>query len=264
MIGKVLINIKNVTKRFKNNIAVNDVSLEILKDEVFGFVGPNGAGKSTLISILTTLIKPDKGDILINGYSILSEETSIRRMIGFVPQDIALYPTLTGYDNLKFWGSLYGLRGSKLKDRIDEVLNVVSMEDRALDKVNEYSGGMKRRINIAVALLHSPSILIMDEPTVGVDIISRYYIIDTIRNLKHKGRTIIYASHDIEEMEMMCDRIAIINKGKILKHDSIENMRKENEGKKLKDIVLDVILSDDRMSGRESSSYELLKGAKVK
>jgi len=262
MVNKTLIGINNVTKRFKKNVAVDNATLEIFKDEIFGLVGPNGAGKSTLVSMLTTLIKPDSGDIIIDGYSVLSEAATIRQMMGFVPQDIALYPTLSGYDNLKFWGSLYGLRGKKLNERIDEVLSIVAMKDRAHDKVEEYSGGMKRRINIAVALLHHPIILIMDEPTVGVDIISRYYIIDAIKNLKHKGRTIIYTSHDIEEMEMVCDRIAIMNEGKILKCDSVDNLKKEAGSKKLKDVVLDVILSYDSEFSTEFNSFELTGGAK--
>jgi ABC-2 type transport system ATP-binding protein len=262
MVNETLINIRNITKRFNKNIAVNNVTLEISKDEIFGLVGPNGAGKSTLVSMLTTLIKPDEGDIIIDGYSILTEAAAIRQMIGFVPQDIALYPTLTGYDNMKFWGSLYGLRGKKLNERIDKVLSVVAMKDRAHDKVEEYSGGMKRRINIAVALLHHPTILIMDEPTVGVDIISRYYIIDAIRNLKHEGRTIVYTSHDIEEMEMVCDRIAIMNEGKILKCDSIDNFKKEAGSKKLKDVVLGVILSHDSKFSTEFNSFEFSGGVK--
>ena len=237
----ILISIKNLTKSYAKNVAINNISLDIFKDEIFGFVGPNGAGKSTLVSLLTTLIKPDKGDIVINGYSVLNKSSEIRKMIGFVPQDIALYPTLTGYDNLKFWGGIYGLRKKKLMDRIDEALTVVAMKDRAQDKVNEYSGGMKRRINIAAALLHHPDILIMDEPTVGVDIISRHYIIDAIKNLKNEGRTIIYTSHDIEEMEMVCDRIAIMNYGEILKCDTVEKLKSNSKNHTLKDTVLDCI-----------------------
>lgn len=262
MQNETLISIKQVTKRFNRITAVNNITLEIYKDEIFGLVGPNGAGKSTLVSMLTTLIKPDSGDIIIGGCSVLNEAPSIRRMIGFVPQDIALYPALTGYDNLKFWGSLYGLKGNQLKERIDEALSFVAMEDRARDKVDEYSGGMKRRINIAVALLHHPAILVMDEPTVGVDIISRYYIIDAIKNLKNDGRTIIYTSHDIEEMEMVCDRIAIMNAGKILKCDTVDNLKKEAGTKNLKDVVLEVILSDDPKFNLELNYFQFRGGAK--
>lgn len=263
MANEVIIDIKEVSKSYKNNIAVDRTSLKIFKDEIFGLVGPNGAGKSTLVSMLTTLIQPDKGDIIIKGYSILNDKTIIRQMLGFVPQDIALYPTLTGYDNLKFWGGLYGLSGKNLNKQIEEVLSIVAMKDRAHDKVEEYSGGMKRRINIAVALLHRPTILIMDEPTVGVDIISRYYIIDAIKNLKHEGRTIIYTSHDIEEMEMVCDRIAIMNEGKILKCDSVDSLKNEARSKQLKDVVLDVILSSNSDLGVKTDSFNLAGGAKL-
>ncbi|HHV96753.1 MAG TPA: ABC transporter ATP-binding protein [Clostridiaceae bacterium] len=237
----VLIRIKNLTKRYSNNIAINNISLDIFKEEIFGFVGPNGAGKSTLVSLLTTLIKPDEGDIIIKGYSVLNKTSEIRKLIGFVPQDIALYPTLSGYDNLKFWGGIYGLRKQELQDRIEEALSIVGMKERAHDKVEEYSGGMKRRINIAAALLHHPEILIMDEPTVGVDIISRQYIIEAIKNLKKEGRTIIYTSHDIEEMETVCDRIAIMDKGVILKCDTVEKLKTQSKDRSLKNTVLECI-----------------------
>lgn len=237
----VLIRIKNLTKSFSKNIAINNISLDIFKQEIFGFVGPNGAGKSTLISLLTTLIKPDKGDIIINGYSVLDQPSEIRKLIGFVPQDIALYPTLTGYDNLKFWGGIYGLRKKELEIRIEEALKIVKMKDRAHDRVDEYSGGMKRRINIAAALLHHPDILLMDEPTVGVDILSRHYIIDAIKKLKSEGKTIIYTSHDIEEMEIICDTIAIMNHGKILECDTVEKLKNKSKNRTLKDTVLNYI-----------------------
>lgn len=239
--NSILISMNNLTKSFGKNMAINNISLDIFKQEIFGFVGPNGAGKSTLVSLLTTLIKPDNGHITINGYSILENPLEIRKMIGFVPQDIALYPTLSGYDNLKFWGGIYGLKKKELENRIEEALTIVAMKDRAKDKVDEYSGGMKRRINIAAALLHHPDILVMDEPTVGVDIISRKYIINAIKNLKTEGKTIIYTSHDIEEMEMVCDRIAIMNYGEILKCDTVKNLINESKEHTLKDTVLSYI-----------------------
>lgn len=239
----IAIEVMNVTKRFKKNVAVDDISLNINRHEIFGLVGPNGAGKSTLISMLITLLKPDSGDILVEGNSVLSQTANIRKMIGFVPQDIALYPTLSGYDNLMFWGKLYGLSKDQLKSRVEKTLQIAGMEDRAHDRVEEYSGGMKRRINIAVALLHQPPILVMDEPTVGVDFISKHYIIDTIKKLKDEGRTIIYTSHDIDEMEVICDRIAIMNLGKILKCQVVDALKKSSSSGKLKDVVLETILS---------------------
>lgn len=243
MSSGISIEIKNVIKRYKENVAVNNVSLYINRHEIFGLVGPNGAGKSTLISMLITLIKPDSGDILVEGNSVLTHTANIRKMIGYVPQDIALYPTLTAYDNLKFWGELHGLKGSLLESRIKEVLKIAGMENRAHDRIDEYSGGMKRRINIAVALLHQPEILVMDEPTVGVDIVSKHYIIDTIKKLKSEGRTIIYTSHDIDEMEAICDRIAIMDSGKILICETVEKLKKISPNRKLKGAVLETILS---------------------
>lgn len=239
----VCIEVVNVSKRYKDNIAVDNVSLYINRHEIFGLVGPNGAGKSTLISMLITLIKPDSGDIYVEGNNVLTQASNIRKMIGFVPQDIALYPTLTAYDNLKFWGKMYGLKKSQLESRIKEVIKIAGMEDRAHDRIEEYSGGMKRRINIAVALLHQPDILVMDEPTVGVDIISKHYIIDTIKNLKNEGRTIVYTSHDIDEMEAICDRIAIMDSGKILECQTVDKLKSISSSGKLKEAVLQTILS---------------------
>jgi ABC-2 type transport system ATP-binding protein len=239
----VCIEVVNVSKRYKDNIAVDNVSLYINRHEIFGLVGPNGAGKSTLISMLITLIKPDSGNIYVEGNNVLTQASNIRKMIGFVPQDIALYPTLTAYDNLKFWGKMYGLKKSQLESRIKEVIKIAGMEDRAHDRIEEYSGGMKRRINIAVALLHQPDILVMDEPTVGVDIISKHYIIDTIKNLKNEGRTIVYTSHDIDEMEAICDRIAIMDSGKILECQTVDKLKSISSSGKLKEAVLQTILS---------------------
>lgn len=243
MSADVCIEVVNVSKRYKDNIAVDNVSLYINRHEIFGLVGPNGAGKSTLISMLITLIKPDSGDIYVEGNNVLTQASNIRKMIGFVPQDIALYPTLTAYDNLKFWGKMYGLKKSQLESRIKEVIKIAGMEDRAHDRIEEYSGGMKRRINIAVALLHQPDILVMDEPTVGVDIISKHYIIDTIKNLKNEGRTIVYTSHDIDEMEAICDRIAIMDSGKILECQTVDKLKSISSSGKLKEAVLQTILS---------------------
>lgn len=240
----IFIDIRNAGKTYGKNVALRGISAQIFKGEIFGFVGPNGAGKSTLVSLLTTLVKPDKGDITVGGFSVLGDGAKVRHLIGFVPQDVALYPSLSGYDNLKFWGGLYGLKGSLLKERVDEALGVVAMKDRAHDKVEEYSGGMKRRINIGAALLHHPEVLIMDEPTAGVDFISSHYIIEAVKNLKNKGRTVIYTSHDIEEMEKVCDRIAILSRGEILKTGYVKDLVDEANDKNLKDIVMDYIVKN--------------------
>jgi len=183
---------------------------------VFGLLGPNGAGKSTTISIISTLIKPTNGDVLFEGTSILSNPSLIRKKLGVVPQDIALYPTLTGYENLSFWGSIYGLRGLELKKRINDVSEIIGLNGRIKDKVEKYSGGMKRRLNIGAALLHMPELLIMDEPTVGIDPQSRNHILDTVLELNRQGITIIYTSHYMEEVEYLCNELCIMDEGKII------------------------------------------------
>ena len=211
-----MLNVKNLYKNFGNITAVDGISFEVNKEEVFGLLGPNGAGKSTTISIISTLLKPTEGEVLFEGESIFSNPESIRRKLGVVPQDIALYPTLTGYENLRFWGNLYGLRGQELKTRIDEVAEIIGLNGRLKDKVEKYSGGMKRRLNIGAALLHKPELLIMDEPTVGIDPQSRSHILDTVLKLKDEGLTIIYTTHYMEEAENLCNRICIMDEGKII------------------------------------------------
>lgn len=212
----VLIEVRGLTKKYGKNAALQGIDLEIAGGEIFGLFGPNGAGKSTFISILATLLKPTAGDILVKGMSLSDQADKIKAEIGYVPQDIALYPMLSGRDNLDFWAGIYGLRGREKKERIEEAVAVARLEDRIGDRVSQYSGGMKRRLNIAVSLLHHPQILLMDEPTAGVDIQSRRYIMDTLINLKKEGRTIVFTSHYIDELETLCDRIAVMDKGKML------------------------------------------------
>lgn len=206
----------DLTKHFKNVKAVDGINFEVKKGEVFGLLGPNGAGKSTTISMISTLIMPTHGDIIYKDESILKEPKILQQSLGVVPQDIALYPTLTGKENLRFWGNVYGLRGSELKRRIDEVAEIIGLKDRLKDKIENYSGGMKRRINIGAALLHKPELLIMDEPTVGIDPQSRNHILDTVLELNREGMTIIYTSHYMEEVEYLCSRISIMDKGKVI------------------------------------------------
>jgi len=183
---------------------------------VFGLLGPNGAGKSTTISIISTLVPPTRGEIIFEGESILKNPKNIRQKLGVVPQDIALYPTLSGYENLRFWGNLYGLKGQELKQRINETADIIGLHERLKDKVEKYSGGMKRRLNIGAALLHMPDLLIMDEPTVGIDPQSRSHILDTVFKLNDRGITIIYTTHYMEEAENLCSRICIMDEGKII------------------------------------------------
>lgn len=216
MYSKVVIEVRELTKKYGRNAVLQGLDFDIRKGEIFGLFGPNGAGKSTFISILATLCKPTIGDILVNGSSVTGQPDKVKAVIGFVPQDIALYPMLSGMDNLEFWAGIYGLKGSLKRERIAEALSVARLEERIRDRVSQYSGGMKRRLNIAVSLLHHPEILVMDEPTVGVDIQSRRVILDALASLKREGRTIVFTSHYIDELETLCDRIAVMDKGRLL------------------------------------------------
>ncbi|MBP1926184.1 ABC-2 type transport system ATP-binding protein [Sedimentibacter acidaminivorans] len=211
-----MLKIKNLYKNFGSIKAVEGVSFEVKKGDIYGLLGPNGAGKSTTISIISTLLQPTSGEVLYEGSNIFLDSKPIRRDLGIVPQDIALYPTLTGYENLLFWGNVYGLKGSQLKKRISEISDIVGLNERIKDRVDKYSGGMKRRLNIGAALLHMPKLLIMDEPTVGIDPQSRNHILDTVLELNKQGITIIYTSHYMEEVEYLCNQICIMDEGKVI------------------------------------------------
>ena len=211
-----MLKVENLQKNFGAINAVDGITFEVNKGEVFGLLGPNGAGKSTTISMISTLLPPTDGAILFEGKNILREPKAIQRKLGVVPQDIALYPTLSGYENLTFWGNMYGLTGTELKKRIDNVSEIIGLNGRIKDRVDKYSGGMKRRLNIGAALLHMPELLIMDEPTVGIDPQSRNHILDTVLELNRQGMTIIYTSHYMEEVEYLCSRICIMDMGKII------------------------------------------------
>ncbi|SDJ78949.1 ABC transporter ATP-binding protein [Sediminibacillus albus] len=207
----------NLNKAFKKNKAVIDVNLYLDKGESVGLLGPNGAGKSTTISMISSLVKPTSGDVTWHGKSIVKDPNAIRLHLGVVPQEIALYKELSASENLKFFGKIYGLKGKALQDQIDKVLGIVGLAERKDELVKHYSGGMQRRINIAVALLHEPEFIIMDEPTVGIDPQSRNYILEMVQKLnKEKGMTVLYTSHYMEEVERLCDRIYIMDHGKII------------------------------------------------
>lgn len=219
-----MLKINNLKKSYGDIQAVKGVHLEVKKGEIVGLLGPNGAGKSTTISMISTLIKPDAGSIEFKGIDVLKDPKPIQKVLGIVPQEIALYPTLTGYENLKFWGSAYGLKGKVLKDKIEVVSEIIGIKERLKDKVEKYSGGMKRRINIGAALLHDPELLIMDEPTVGIDPQSRNHILETIKKLNEKGMSIIYTSHYMEEVEFLCDRIYIMDEGVVIAEGTKESL----------------------------------------
>ncbi|HOO11331.1 MAG TPA: ABC transporter ATP-binding protein [Bacillota bacterium] len=222
----MLIKAIGIKKYYKKVVrAVDGIDLEVREGEILGILGPNGAGKSTAISVISSLIKPDGGDVLFKGQSILKNPGDLRRVMGIVPQDVALYPDLSAAENLKFFGKLYGLRGEGLQERIREVLDLLGLNGRAKDAVKNYSGGMKRRVNIGAALLHHPEVLIMDEPTVGIDPQSRSHILDTVKALNKKGMTIIYTSHYMEEVEHLCDRIYVMDHGKVIASGTKEDLK---------------------------------------
>lgn len=214
-------------KVFKGKTAVDDVSFYMDEGESVGLLGPNGAGKSTTISIMSSLLKPNAGDVRLNGMSVLGKPQLIRQVLGVVPQEIALYQELSAYENLKFFGGLYRLRGKPLEMKIQELLEMVGLRDRQKELIKTYSGGMKRRINIVAALLHDPKIVIMDEPTVGIDPQSRNHILETVRLLnRDKGTTVLYTSHYIEEVEQLCSRIYIMDHGRIIASGTKEELRR--------------------------------------
>lgn len=221
-----MIEIKDVTKSYGRQKVLQNVSFEIMEGELFGLLGPNGAGKSTLIDILTGIQSMDSGEIFINGKSIKTDKVEIRKNLGLVPQDIALLEELNAVDNLEYFGGLYGLAGQELKSQIEKLLEVAGLTDKKKEKVKNYSGGMKRRLNIAVAMLHNPSILILDEPTVGVDAQSRQHIFDYIQSLAEQGTTILYTSHYMEEIETLCKRVFILDLGEEVAYGTKEEVKK--------------------------------------
>jgi ABC-2 type transport system ATP-binding protein len=210
------IEVKNLKKTFGDLQAVQGVSLSVDSGEIFSLLGPNGAGKSTTISMLSGLLAPTDGDAFIMGHSVTKEPEAAKASLGVVPQDIALYPDLSARENLIFWGKMYGLRGSALKSRVDEVLEIIGLTDRQKDHVNKFSGGMKRRVNIGAALLHKPAVIIMDEPTVGIDPQSRRHILDNVKELNTQGMTVLYTTHYMEEAAELSHHIAIMDMGKVI------------------------------------------------
>ncbi|MGG0188071.1 ATP-binding cassette domain-containing protein [Bacillus rhizoplanae] len=217
--------IKNLTKKFSDFIAVDNMSLSIAQGEIFGFLGSNGAGKSTTINMIAGLLRSNEGEINILGKNSKKHSRFAKMNIGIVPQDIAIYEELTAYENVKFFAGLYGLRGTELKERVEEALHFVGLSDKHKSYPKNFSGGMKRRLNIACALAHRPKLIIMDEPTVGIDPQSRNYILQSVRKLNEMGSTIIYTSHYMEEVEEICTKIAIVDHGKIIAEGTKEQLK---------------------------------------
>lgn len=226
-----MLKVNNLTKSFGAVLAVDHISFNITIGEIFGFLGPNGAGKTTTINMICGLLNPDAGEIELDGDLVTSTNPALRKKLGVVPQEIALYEELNAYENLNFWGQLYDLHGKALKSRIDELLELTGLTERAKDRVKTYSGGMKRRLNMIAGLLHAPALLLLDEPTVGIDPQGRHNILDTVREIAAQGTTILYTTHYLEEVEKLCDRLAIIDHGRILTmgtQDDIKDIVGEN------------------------------------
>jgi ABC-2 type transport system ATP-binding protein len=216
---------RRLTKSYGARPAVRDVSFIAEPGRTLGLLGPNGAGKSTLVNIIAGVLRPDAGEALIRGEAIDSDVSGSKRLVGYVPQDLALYDELTALDNLRLFGALYGLQPGRISDSARHALGVVRLEDRARDRVESFSGGMKRRLNIAAALLHDPCVLLLDEPTVGVDPQSRNAIFDSLAQLKSRGLALVYTTHYMEEAERLCDRIVIIDHGEVLADDTLAGLR---------------------------------------
>ena len=211
---KEFLKVQNLVKNYGDFRAVDDLSFSVEEGEIFGLLGPNGAGKSTTMNVITSLCDFGKGSVSVDGADIVKDKEKARRVIGMVPQDIALYPFLTAEENVRFFASLYGLRGTKLTSAVKEALEFVGLSDKAKMKPKKMSGGMQRRLNIACGIAHNPKLIIMDEPTVGVDAQSREHILGSIKTLRERGATVIYTSHYMNEVEDICDRILIIDHGK--------------------------------------------------
>ncbi|HET6444565.1 MAG TPA: ABC transporter ATP-binding protein [candidate division Zixibacteria bacterium] len=220
------IRVEGLSRSFGELKAVNDVSFTTERAEIFSLLGPNGAGKSTIISMLACLLQPDAGDAWVMGHSVTEDPQAVKASIGVVPQEIALYEDLSARENLVFWGKMYSMRGAPLMKRVAEVLEIVGLTERQKERVGKYSGGMKRRVNIAIALLHKPPLIIMDEPTVGIDPQSRRHILDEIKELNREGATILYTTHYMEEAQELSDNIAIMDQGKLIASGSHEELVK--------------------------------------
>ncbi len=221
----VFLEMKDVVKRYGSKLSVDHLNLEVQEGEIFGLLGPNGAGKSTSISMICGLLPKDHGSIKVDGISIEDQPLEVKRRIGLVPQDLAFYEEMSAMDNVAFFAKLYGLRGQQLKERVEEALTFVGLQDRAKDRPSTFSGGMKRRLNIACSITHRPKLIIMDEPTVGIDPQSRNHILESVRTLNEMGSTVIYTSHYMEEVAAISDRVAIMDQGHVIACGTQQELR---------------------------------------
>lgn len=252
-----ILNVRELGKSFGKLEAVKGVSFSVEKGESFSLLGPNGAGKSTTINMISGLYPPTSGSIQITGVDVIKNPKQAQKSIGVVPQEIALYETLSARENLKFWGRMYDLSGNALEKAVDEVLEIIGLTDRAKDKINTFSGGMKRRVNIGAAILHKPDVLIMDEPTVGIDPQSRNHILNTVKSLNQNGMTIIYTSHYMEEVEYLCERIGIMDHGELIACGTLRELR-ETIGDRSR-----IIISLDKERSNHLEIIGLLEGLAV-
>jgi ABC-2 type transport system ATP-binding protein len=220
-----MLNVNNLRKTFGSLVAVDDVTFAIEGGQLLGLLGPNGAGKTTTVSMIAGLLTADRGEVLVAGSRLVRDTDPVKRRIGLVPQDLALYEELTARDNLRFFGALYDLAGAALDKAIVAALDLVELGDRARDKVKTFSGGMKRRLNLAAGLLHDPDILLLDEPTVGVDPQSRNAIFDNLETLKRRGKALLYTTHYMEEAERLADRIVVIDHGRVIADDTLAGLQ---------------------------------------
>ena len=220
-----MIRVEGLRKKYGELTAVDGVSFEVREGEIYGLLGPNGAGKTTTLSMISGLLQPDEGRVLFGGVDLAADPLGIKQDLGVVPQDIALYEELTARENLHFWGGLYGLSGAKLKDAIQAALKLVGLDDNADKKVGKFSGGMKRRLNLSMGLVHRPRVVMMDEPTVGIDPQARANILEVVREIANSGTTVLYTTHYLEEAEGFCDRIAIMDHGKILTEGTLDELK---------------------------------------
>lgn len=249
-----MISVIDLSKKYGKTEALKGISFSIRAGEFYGLLGPNGAGKSTTIGIMSTLVAPDKGSVTIDGHDLAQNPMQCKQVIGVVPQEIALYNELTAVDNLLFWGSLYGVKKDVLKQRMDETLKLFGLYDRRNDKIKAYSGGMKRRINIASALLHNPKVLFMDEPTVGIDPQSRNLIFEVVEKLHREGMTIVYTTHYMEEAERFCDRIGIIDNGTIIAQGTLEELKRQG-GEKESLVITGKNVDEEKLAKLKASGY---------
>lgn len=236
-----ILKVSNLVKLYRGAAipAVNGLAFTVRKGEIYGLLGPNGAGKTTVISIICTLLRPSSGTVTLCGHDVVNNPAAVRPLFGLAPQELALYPSLTARENLRYFGRLYGLTGRALSDRISHCLALVGLSDSADTRIDTYSGGMKRRANLAAAILHTPQLLVLDEPTVGIDAQSRNMLLENLKGLRDAGMTIIYTTHYMEEAQQLCSRVAVMDRGSIIATGSPEDLISETDGcANLEDVFL--------------------------